>query len=122
MGVDFFSEQLMRIFPAFGIVLVAALVRVPAAARTDSGVMGLSPADDCFVMKQKVLAVSDARVAVVDNPGPQAALIMNRSGSTARSKDAAANVMAGDSACENNDLALARAHYQKALDDLMAED
>jgi len=111
----------MRIFPAFGAALLVGLVCVPAAARRDAGVMRLSAADDCFVMKQKVLAVSDDRVAVVDNPGPRAALIMNRSGSTARSDEAAADVMAGDSACENNDLAAAREHYQNAIDALMAE-
>lgn len=99
-----------------------ALVSGAAPALAQDQATRIAVSDNCFVMKQRVLAVASPRVAVVVNPGQPNTVTSNRSGSTARSEDAAANAFAGDSACENNDLASAREYYQKAIDDLTAED
>jgi len=73
---------------------------------------------NCFVMKQHVIAVSDSRVAALDNAGPVTTIYSNRSGVTAHSIEAVHDVVAGDTACENNDPASARKYYQRAIDEL----
>ena len=96
---------------------LALLICAPALAE-DQTTPAIAPDENCFVMKQHVLSVSDARVASVDNPGQPVTITSNRSGDTARDDQAKRDIMAGDSACENNDLASARDYYQRAIDAL----
>jgi hypothetical protein len=101
----------MRIFTAGAAVFLGLLCGTPAMAQD-----ALGSHEDCFQMKQRVISVSDERVALLDNAGTPTGIKTNASGDTARDDEAKKDIVAGDQACENNDLASARDYYQRAID------
>lgn len=110
----------MRISTTAAAVFLATTVC--AAAQDQDPSPSLDRHETCFVMKQRVLSVSNARVAIVDNPGVPTTITTNHSGNTVRSDEAKHDILSGDSACENNDAVSARAYYQRAIDALTSTD
>lgn len=99
--------------------LALLLASCPAVAQDDAPKgPRVSAADTCFAMRQRVLAVSDDRTAVVASPGIRTGVVTNASGITARSTQASHDIAAGDRACEANDRAEAASYYQHAIDEL----
>ena len=113
----------------FGGLALAAALAFGTAALAQSDATGttaelhgprIGTGENCKVMKQRILAVSDARTDVAVSPGRNTGNVVNNSGSTVMSDAAKRNVMEGDAACAHNDLTSARMYYQRALNDLSA--
>lgn len=108
----------------------AFLLGGPALAQS-GGAMGAAASSDgkngwgqlpanatCSQMKQRFSAVQGSPA-----PTPGAAsnnATPNNSGNTNRTEMARHEIAAGDSACEKGDRAMARQHYQRAIDQLTA--
>lgn len=108
-------------------ILAAAVLLFAGAAAAEDTQMGSGQASgwgrlpgnaDCSVMKQRVASVRGIPApqpdAMSSTPTP------NNSGETRRTVLARRESAAGDSACEKGDLAAARRHYQRAIDQLTA--
>lgn len=108
------------------LAMVLAVCPMAAMAQDSDVPMGygsrISEADSCFSMRQRVLAVSDDRTAVVTSPGVRmGGVMMNASGRTERSTQASHDIAAGDRACEANNRARAASYYQHAIDELTSQ-